>query len=49
MGTPLALSQAIHAAMPGSELVVIPNAAHISNLEQPEAFTAALERFLTRV
>lgn len=49
MGTPLAMSQAIHAAMPGSELVVIPNAAHISNLEQPEAFTAALERFLARV
>jgi 3-oxoadipate enol-lactonase len=49
MGTPLAMSQAIHAAMPGSELVVIPDAAHISNMEQPEAFTAALERFLARV
>lgn len=49
MGTPLAMSQAIHAAMPGSELVVIPNAAHISNLEQPEAFDAALGRFLARV
>jgi 3-oxoadipate enol-lactonase len=49
MGTPLAMSQAIHAAIPGSELVVIPNAAHISNLEQPEAFDAALGRFLARV
>lgn len=49
MGTPLAMSQEMHAAMPGSELVVIPDAAHISNLEQPEAFTAALERFLARV
>jgi 3-oxoadipate enol-lactonase len=49
MGTPLAMSQAIHAAMPGSELVVIPEAAHLSNLEQPQAFSAALERFLSRV
>ena len=49
MGTPLAMSQEIHAAMPGSQLVVLPNAAHISNMEQPAAFSAALNAFLGRL
>jgi 3-oxoadipate enol-lactonase len=49
MGTPLAMSQAIHAAMPGSTLAVLPNAAHISNVEQPELFSAALDPFLAKV
>lgn len=31
----------------GAELVVIDGAAHLSNLDQPEAFSAALLRFLT--
>jgi len=44
-GTPVAMAREIHAAMPGSELVVIPRAAHLANVEQPEAFGAALERF----
>ena len=30
----------------GSEYVVVPNAGHLSNLEQPDAFNAALARFL---
>jgi pimeloyl-ACP methyl ester carboxylesterase len=30
----------------GSELVMIPDAAHLSNVEQPEVFNAALVRFL---
>ena len=46
-GTPVAVSREIHAALPGSELVVIPSASHLSNLEQPAAFTSALARFLT--
>lgn len=46
-GTPVAMSEAIHAAISGSELVVIPQASHLSNLEQPEIFNAALKRFLT--
>ncbi len=47
-GTPVAMSRAIHEAAPGSELVILPNASHLSNLEQPEAFNKALEAFLAR-
>jgi 3-oxoadipate enol-lactonase len=47
-GTPVAMSQAIHAAVPSSELVVLPQASHLSNLEQPAAFTRALQDFLQR-
>lgn len=46
--TPPALSEGMHAAIVGSELVVIPAAGHLANLEQPEAFNGALEAFLTR-
>lgn len=45
-GTPVAMSQAIHSAIKGSELVVIPSASHLSNLEQPEKFNQALTGFL---
>jgi 3-oxoadipate enol-lactonase len=47
-GTPVAMSREIQAAAPGSELVVIPSASHLSNLEQPEAFNRALLDFLAR-
>jgi pimeloyl-ACP methyl ester carboxylesterase len=47
-GTPLVMSQEIHANSPGSELVVLENAAHISNIEQPTNFNRALEGFLER-
>jgi len=47
-GTPVAMSREIHDAAPGSELVIIPNASHLSNLEQPEAFNRALGEFLAR-
>jgi len=47
-GTPVAMAQEIHGALPGSELVIIPSAAHLSNLEQPEAFNKALSGFLDR-
>lgn len=43
---PLPTSEAMHAAIPGSELMVLPNAAHLSNLEVPERFNATVERFL---
>lgn len=46
-GTPVAMSEAIHAAIPGSELVIIPQASHLSNLEQPGKFNDALIRFLS--
>ena len=35
------------AAIPGAKLVVIPNAGHLSNLEQPEAFNATVREFLS--
>jgi 3-oxoadipate enol-lactonase len=47
-GTPVAMSRAIHEAIPGSELVVIPSASHLSNLEQPAAFNKAVSGFLQR-
>ncbi len=48
--TPPALSEQMHKDIPGSELVVIPGAGHMSNMEQPDAFNDALGRFLdTRV
>jgi 3-oxoadipate enol-lactonase len=39
--------RAIHAAIPGAETVEL-DAAHISNVEQPAAFTAAVQSFLSR-
>ena len=45
-GTPVAMAEEIHQALPGSKLVVIPSAAHLSNLEQPDAFNQALRNFL---
>jgi 3-oxoadipate enol-lactonase len=48
VGTPVAMAREIHEATPGSELVIIPNASHLSNLEQPEAFNRALLGFLDR-
>lgn len=44
--TPPRQAEELHAALPGSELVVLP-AAHLSNIEQPERFTAAVLAFLT--
>ena len=35
--------------VPGAELVEIPGAGHLANLEQAEAFNAALDRFIGRV
>ena len=49
VGTPVAMAEAIHRAIPNSELVVIPDASLLSNLEQPAAFTGALQKFLSRV
>lgn len=48
VGTPVAMSRAIHEAAPGSELVILPEASHLSNLEQPEAFNRALGAFLAK-
>jgi 3-oxoadipate enol-lactonase len=48
-GTPVAMAREIHAAIPGSELCLLPQAAHLSNLEQPDKFNAALLGFLDKV
>jgi 3-oxoadipate enol-lactonase len=44
--TPPAQGAALHAAIPGSELAEIARAAHLSNVEQPEAFISLVTRFL---
>lgn len=44
--TPVADSEAIARTIPGAELVVIPGAGHMSNMEQPAAFNDAVARFL---
>jgi 3-oxoadipate enol-lactonase len=43
--TPPALSHELHVSIQGSELVMISDAAHLSNVEQPAVFNAALLRF----
>jgi 3-oxoadipate enol-lactonase len=48
-GTPPAMAREIHDSAPGSKLVLIPQAAHISNMEQPHAFTRAMAEFLAAV
>ena len=45
--TPPAAAEEMHRAIAGSALVRIPQAGHLSNLEQPGAFTAAVAAFLS--
>jgi len=47
--TPPDDARAIAAAVPGAGLVVVPGAGHLSNLEEPGAFNAALRAFLETV
>ncbi|HXG00232.1 MAG TPA: alpha/beta fold hydrolase [Bacteroidota bacterium] len=47
--TPPAASQAMHEKIRTSEMHIIPNAAHMSNLENPEEFNRHLMAFLERV
>ena len=44
--TPPALSKDLAATIPGAELVLVDGAGHLSNIEKPAAFNAALDRFL---
>ena len=46
---PLATSTVMAEALPKGELVVLPGAAHLSNLEVPELFNAAVIGFLERL
>jgi 3-oxoadipate enol-lactonase len=44
--TPVEAARAMHERIPDSGLVVLPSAAHLSNIEQSEAFNQALLQFL---
>jgi pimeloyl-ACP methyl ester carboxylesterase len=44
--TPVAEARAMHEALPSSTLEIIESAAHLPNLERPERFNAALEKWL---
>ncbi|HWQ13265.1 MAG TPA: alpha/beta fold hydrolase [Roseiflexaceae bacterium] len=46
---PLEETRAMQAAIPGSRLLELPAAGHLSNLEAPEAFNQALLDFLTNM
>lgn len=47
--TPLALSEAIAAAIPDSRLAVIPGAHHLTQLEFPETFNSLIDGFLAEI
>lgn len=44
--TPPAAAEAMAKAIPKSQLAVLPNAGHLANLDQPDAFTSAVSGFL---
>ena len=48
-GTPVAASRLIAENIKGARLEIISSAAHLSNIEQPEAFNRALSSFLEKV
>lgn len=43
--SPIHVAEQLRAAIPGAELAIIPNAGHLSNMEQPDAFNAHVRRF----
>jgi pimeloyl-ACP methyl ester carboxylesterase len=43
--SPLDVAERFRGVIPGAELVVIPRAGHVSNMEQPEEFDAHVRRF----
>jgi 3-oxoadipate enol-lactonase len=45
--TPPSQAQELHAAIAGSALLILPDAAHLANVEQPDAFNARVLEFLT--
>jgi len=46
---PVPETETMHRALPGSRLVILPRAGHLSNLEAPMAWGKALETFLAAV
>ena len=47
--SPLPVAAAMHAAIPASSLVVLPEAGHMSNIETPRAFNDAVRAFLADI
>ena len=47
--SPLHVAEAMQAAIPTSQLVVMPGVGHMSNLEAPERFNAAVAHFLSSI
>jgi pimeloyl-ACP methyl ester carboxylesterase len=45
---PLARAQRIADAIPGSKLLIVPNAGHISSFDNPDVINAALEKHFAR-
>jgi pimeloyl-ACP methyl ester carboxylesterase len=43
--SPIDVAHMLHGAIPSAQLAIIPNAGHVSNMEQPEAFNAHVRRF----
>jgi pimeloyl-ACP methyl ester carboxylesterase len=43
--SPVDVAERLASVIPGAELALIPEAGHISNMEQPERFNAGLRRF----
>ena len=48
-GTPPVMAERIAARIPGAALTVLPEASHLSVLEQPQAFMACLDGWLARL
>ena len=44
--SPLHVAEALHAGIPDSQLVVLPDVAHVCNAEKPDEFNAAVRAFL---
>ncbi|HEX9035844.1 MAG TPA: alpha/beta hydrolase [Ktedonobacterales bacterium] len=47
--SPLEVASQLHAAIPNSQLVVIPGVGHVCNLEAPDQFNSEVRRFLHSV
>jgi pimeloyl-ACP methyl ester carboxylesterase len=46
--SPLSIAEQLREGIRAAELVVIPRAGHIANMEQPDGFNAHVRRFLER-
>ena len=47
--TPMAMSEALHAALQSSELIIVPDAGHNVMVEHPDLVAGYLAQFINRV